>query len=95
MGILEPKKKRIVLLNYPLVLSLLKYRNVWIFWNKKKKYDSNRCNPLNSNIENPNRDAHCSAQTIISYGLDLTTFVIVKFTQMTNILLDPDDKHKV
>ena len=95
MGILEPKKKKKVLLNYPLVLSLLKYRNVWIFWNKKKKSDSNRCNPLNSNIENPNRDAHCLAQTIISYGLDLTTFVIVKFTQITNILLDPDDKHKV
>ena len=34
MGILEPKK--IVLLNYPLGLSLLKYRNVWVFWNKKK-----------------------------------------------------------
>ena len=29
--------KEIVLLNYPLVLSLLKYRNVWVFWNKKKK----------------------------------------------------------
>ena len=28
--------KEIVLLNYPLVLSLLKYRNVWVFWNKKK-----------------------------------------------------------
>ena len=30
VGILEPKK--IVLLNYPLGLSLLKYRNVWVFW---------------------------------------------------------------
>ena len=40
-------KKKIVLPNYPLVLSLLKYRNVWIFWNKKKS-DSNRCSPLNS-----------------------------------------------
>ena len=30
-------KKKIVLLNYPLVLSLLKYMNVWVFWNKKKK----------------------------------------------------------
>ena len=28
-------KKKIVLLNYPLVLSLLKYMNVWVFWNKK------------------------------------------------------------
>ena len=34
MGILEQKK--IVLLNYPLSLSLFKYRNVWVFWNKKK-----------------------------------------------------------
>ena len=29
-------KKKIVLLNYPLVLSLLKYMNAWVFWNKKK-----------------------------------------------------------
>ena len=49
MGILEPKK--IVLLNYPLGLSLLKYRNVWVFWNKKKS-SSNRCSPLNSSIDN-------------------------------------------
>ena len=42
--------KKIVLLNYPLGLSLLKYRNVWVFWNKKKS-GSNRCNPLNSRIE--------------------------------------------
>ena len=28
--------KEIVLPNYPLILSLLKYRNVWVFWNKKK-----------------------------------------------------------
>ena len=48
MGILEQKK--IVLLNYPLGLSLLKYRNVWVFWNKKKS-GSNRCNPLNSSID--------------------------------------------
>ena len=88
-------KKKIVLLNYPLVLSLLKYRNVCHFGTKKKISNSIRCNLLNSNIENPNRDVHCSAQTIFSYGLDLTTFVIVKCTQMTNILLDPDDKHKV
>ena len=26
----------LVLPNYPLVLSLLKYRNVWVFWNQKK-----------------------------------------------------------
>ena len=39
--------KEIVLPNYPLILSLLKYRNVWVFWNKKKS-GSNRCNPLNS-----------------------------------------------
>ena len=28
--------KEIVLPNYPLVLSLLKYRNVWVFWKQKK-----------------------------------------------------------
>ena len=49
MGILEQKK--IVLLNYPLGLSLLKYRNVWVFWNKKKS-GSNRYSPLNSSIDN-------------------------------------------
>ena len=49
MGILEQKK--IILLNYPLVLSLLKYRNVWVFWNKKKT-GSNRCSPFNSSIDN-------------------------------------------
>ena len=48
MGILETKK--IVLLNYPLSLSLLKYRNVWVFWNKKKS-GSYRCSPLNSSID--------------------------------------------
>ena len=42
--------KKIVLLNYPLGLFLLKYRNVWIFWNKKKS-GSNRCSPLNSSID--------------------------------------------
>ena len=41
--------KEIVLPNYPLVLSLLKYRNVWVFWNQKKS-GSNRCCPLNSSI---------------------------------------------
>ena len=50
MGILETKK--IVLLNYPLGLSLLKYKNVWVFWNKKKS-GLNMCNPLNSSIEDP------------------------------------------
>ena len=33
VDILEQKK--IVILNYPLGLSLLKYRNVWVFWKKK------------------------------------------------------------
>ena len=42
--------KEIVLQNYHLVLSLLKYRNVWVFWNKKKS-GSNRCSPLNSSID--------------------------------------------
>ena len=42
--------KKIVLLNYPLNLSLLKYKNVWVFWNKKKS-GSNRCSPLNSSID--------------------------------------------
>ena len=43
--------KEIVLPNYPLILSQLKYRNVWVFWNKKKS-SSNRCSPLNSSIDN-------------------------------------------
>ena len=42
--------KEIILPNYPLILSLLKYRNVWVFWNKKKS-GSDRCSPLNSSIE--------------------------------------------
>ena len=42
--------KEIVLPNYPLVLSLFKYRNVWVFWNKKKS-DSNKHSPLNNNID--------------------------------------------
>ena len=42
--------KDIVLPNYHLLLSLLKYRNVWVFWNKKKS-GSNRCSPLNSSID--------------------------------------------
>ena len=44
--------KEIVLPNYPLVFSLLKYKNVWVFWNKKKS-GLNMCNPLNSSIEDP------------------------------------------
>ena len=42
--------KEIVLPNYPLVLPLLKYRNVWVFWNKKKS-GLNRCSLLNSSID--------------------------------------------
>ena len=30
--------KEIVLPNYPLVLSLLKYKNVWVFWNQKNSF---------------------------------------------------------
>ena len=30
--------KEIVLPNYPLVLSLLKYRNVWVFWKQKNSF---------------------------------------------------------
>ena len=57
MGILETKK--IVLLNYPLGLSLLKYKNVWVFWNKKKS-GSNMCSPLNSSIEKKSGSNMCS-----------------------------------
>ena len=42
--------KEIILPNYHFILSLLKYRNVWVFWNKKKS-GSNRCSPLNSSID--------------------------------------------
>ena len=42
--------KEIILPNYPLGLSLLKYRNVWVFWNKKKS-SLNRCSLLNSSID--------------------------------------------
>ena len=31
-------------------ISLLKYKNMWVFWNKKKS-GSNKCSPLNSSIE--------------------------------------------
>ena len=40
----------LVLLNYHLVLFLLKPRDVWVFGNKKKS-DLNRGNPLNSSID--------------------------------------------
>ena len=40
----------LVLLNYHLVLFLLKPRDVWVFWNKKKS-GPNRGNPLNSSID--------------------------------------------
>ena len=43
--------KEIILSNYLLGLSLLKYRNVWVFWNKKKKSSLNRCSLLNSSID--------------------------------------------
>ena len=33
-------------------MSLLKYRNVWVFWNKKKS-GLNRCSLLNSSIDEP------------------------------------------
>ena len=41
---------RVVFLpNYPLVLSLLKHKDVWAFLNKKMR-SPNRENPLNNNI---------------------------------------------
>ena len=43
--------KHVFLLNYPLVLSLLKSRDVGVFWNKKKKSGPNSGNPLNSSID--------------------------------------------
>ena len=33
--------KEIVLPNYTLDLSLLKYKNVWVFWNKKNPVQTN------------------------------------------------------
>ena len=65
--------KEIVLPNYPLVLSLLKYRNVWVFWNKKKS-DSNRCSPLNSSIEK----VSC---LFLFHKMFLTQLVTVNFSQ--------------
>ena len=50
MGILEQKKKKIVLLNYPLGLPLLNIGMCGYFGTKKKS-GSNRCNPLNSSID--------------------------------------------
>ena len=43
--------KEIVLPNYSLVLSLLKYRSVGAFLNKKIR-NPNRKNPLNNSIDN-------------------------------------------
>ena len=37
--------KHVFLLDYPLVLSLLKFRDVGIFWNKKKKSGPNSRSP--------------------------------------------------
>ena len=64
--------KKIVLLNYPLGLSLLKYRNVWVFWNKKKS-SSNRCSPLNSSIEDTSQillKIETKKQLLISFQLN-------------------------
>ena len=60
--------KDIVLPNYPLVLSLLKHRNVWVFWNKKKKSSSNRCSPLNNSIEE-NKPSGCDPQGNRTYSM--------------------------
>ena len=46
--------RHIFLLDYPLVLSLLKPRSVRIFWNKKK-FNPNRRSLLNSSINDSNR----------------------------------------
>ena len=62
--------KEIVLPNYPLVLSLLKYRNVWVFWNKKKS-GSNRCSPLNSSIETIKYKHNKNLSTAITLTQDL------------------------
>ena len=43
------KLKDIVLPNYLLVLSVLKLREIGVFWNKKKS-SLNRCSLLNSSI---------------------------------------------
>ena len=47
--------KGVFLLGSPLILSLLKTRDVEVVWNKKKKMSSpNGRSPLNSSIENFN-----------------------------------------
>ena len=40
----------IFLLDYPLILSLLKYRSIGAFFNKKKIKNPNRRNSLNNSI---------------------------------------------
>ena len=69
--------KEIVLPNYPLILSLLKYRNVWVFLNKKKS-GSNRCSPLNSSIDIKNDMSTIFLQQIISDRLLVVVFVGAK-----------------
>ena len=51
------ESKDIVLPNYSLVLSLLKYKDVWVFWNQKKS-DPNRYSPLNNSIQNGDGIGH-------------------------------------
>ena len=42
---------RVVFLpNCPLILSPLKYKDIWAFFNQKKKRNPNKRNPLNSSI---------------------------------------------
>ena len=39
--------------DYHLVLSLLKLRGVWVFWNQKKKmFSPKKGGPLNSSVDN-------------------------------------------
>ena len=42
--------RHVFLLDYHLVLSLVKPRGVGVFWNKKKKNDPNKRDSLNSSI---------------------------------------------
>ena len=42
--------RHVFLLNYPLVLSLLIPRKIWVFWNKKNS-NPNRESSLNSSID--------------------------------------------
>ena len=69
--------KKIVLLNYPLGLSLLKYRNVWVFWNKKKS-GSNRCSPLNSSIDDMHPPKGVGLSSNVSLQLS-TLFLLSQF----------------